>query len=118
MTAGSNEPAISDFIARGGSIKRGPTLVAEGVRFWSPCSQPVIGPIDAPPSDTIHQSMNKLFGPNPGRDAYNKRRAAEFQAKCRIVQDMVAKGMTRQEIIKATGFNERRITGMMKGVYK
>ena len=37
---GSNEPDISDFIARGGSIKRGPTLVADGVRFWSPCSQP------------------------------------------------------------------------------
>ena len=36
---GSPDP-VEDFIARGGSIKRGPTLVADGVKFWSPCSQP------------------------------------------------------------------------------
>jgi hypothetical protein len=34
---------VEEYLANGGAIKRGPTLVADGVRFWSPCSQPTLG---------------------------------------------------------------------------
>lgn len=34
---------VEEYIANGGKITRCPTLVADGVKFWSPCSQPKLG---------------------------------------------------------------------------
>lgn len=34
---------VEEYLANGGKITRCPTLVADGVRFWSPCSQPTLG---------------------------------------------------------------------------
>lgn len=34
---------VEEYLANGGSITKCPTLVADGVRFWSPCSQPKLG---------------------------------------------------------------------------
>jgi hypothetical protein len=34
---------VEEYLANGGSITKCPTLVADGVKFWSPCSQPKLG---------------------------------------------------------------------------
>jgi hypothetical protein len=111
---GSNEPAISDFIARGGSIKRGPTLVADGVRFWSPCSQPALK-VERPLQVISYRDGVGLLYANPGRDRYNQARKAEFQARKELALNLSSKGLTARQIAEKMGVPRRTIHEYLKG---
>jgi hypothetical protein len=105
---------VEDFIARGGSIKRGPTLVADGVRFWSPCSQPKLG--EARPLQVIDFKAGvSAFFANPGRDRYNQARKAEFQARKELALTLSSNGLTAREIAEKMGVPRRTINEYLKG---
>jgi DNA-binding NarL/FixJ family response regulator len=93
---------------------RCPTLVADGVKFWSPCSQPKLGE-ERPLQVISFKAGVGLLYANPGRDRYNQARKAEFQARKELALTLASKGLTAREIAEKMGVPRRTINEYLKG---
>jgi hypothetical protein len=93
---------------------KGPTLVADGVRFWSPCSQPKLDAVRPLQVINYRDGVGLLYA-NPGRDRHNKKRMEEFRARKALALNLASKGMTAREIGEKMGVPVRTIRDYLKG---
>jgi DNA-binding NarL/FixJ family response regulator len=93
---------------------RCPTLVADGVRFWSPCSQPRLGEERPLQVVSFKDGVGLLYA-NPGRDRYNQARKAEFKARKELALTLASKGLTARQISEKMSVPLRTIREYIKG---
>jgi DNA-binding NarL/FixJ family response regulator len=91
-----------------------PTLVADGVRFWSPCSQPKLGAARPLQVISFKSGVGALFA-NPGRDRHNKKRMEEFRARKALALAMAEQGLSQRAIAEKMGIPRRTVREYLKG---